>query len=36
MHTFAPEESFGQLLDVSPKKFVFSNIFDSEFSYIEN
>ena len=36
LHTFAPEKSFGQLLDVSPKKFVFSNIFDSEFSYIEN
>ena len=25
LHTFAPNKSFGQLLDISPKKFVFLN-----------
>ena len=30
-YTFVPNKSFGQLSDISPKKF----IFDSEFLYIE-
>ena len=34
-YTFAPNKSFGQLLDISPKKFVFSKTFNSEFSYAE-
>ena len=34
-YTFVPNKSFGQLLDVSPKNFIFLKIFDSEFSYIE-
>ena len=28
-------KSFGQLLDISPKVFVFLKTFDSEFSYIK-
>ena len=28
-------KSLGQLLDISPKTFAFSKIFNSEFSYIE-
>ena len=35
MHTFIPNKSFGQLLDISPKNLIFSKNFDSEFSYIE-
>ena len=35
MYIFAPNKSFGQLLDISPKKFIFLKTFDSEFSYIE-
>ena len=27
--------SFGQLLDISPKNFVFLKTFDSEFSYVK-
>ena len=34
-NTFVPNKSFGQLLDISPKKFIFLKTFDSEFSYIE-
>ena len=34
-YTFIPNKSFGQLLDISPKKFVFSKTFNSEFSYAE-
>ena len=30
-----PNKLFGQLLDISPKNFIFLKIFDSEFSYIE-
>ena len=26
---------FGQLLDISPQKFIFKKTFDSEFSYFE-
>ena len=32
--TFAPNKSFGQLLDISPKNVIFLKNFDSEFSYI--
>ena len=35
LHTFASNKSFGQLLDISPKHFIFLKTFDSEFSYIE-
>ena len=35
LYTFVPNKSFGQLLDISPKNFIFSKIFNSEFSYIE-
>ena len=35
LYTFVPNKSFGELLDISPKNFIFSKIFDSEFSYIE-
>ena len=33
--TFVPNKSFGQLLDISPKNFIFWKAFDSEFSCIE-
>ena len=33
--TFVPNKSFRQLLDISPKKFIFLKTFNSEFSYIE-
>ena len=32
---FFPSESLGQLLDISPKNFIFLKTFDSEISYIE-
>ena len=35
LHTIFPNILFGQLLDVSPKNFVFWKTFNSEFSYIE-
>ena len=35
LYTFVPNKSFGQLLDISQKNFIFSRIFSSEFSYIE-
>ena len=35
MFTFVPKKSFGQLLDISPKNFVFLKFFNLEFSYIE-
>ena len=35
LYTFVPNKSFGQLLDISPKNFLFLKTFDSEFSYIE-
>ena len=35
LHTIVPNILFGQLLDVSPKNFVFWKTFNSEFSYIE-
>ena len=35
LHTFVPKGSFGKLLNVSPKKFIFLKSIDSEFSYIQ-
>ena len=35
LYTFVPHKSFGQLLDIFPKNFIFIKIFDSDFSYIE-
>ena len=35
LYTFVPNKSFGQLLDISPKNFIFLKTFNSEFSYIE-
>ena len=35
LHTFVPNKWFGQLLDISPKYFIFLRTFRSEFSYIE-
>ena len=34
-YIFVPNKSFGQLLDISPKNFIFFKTFDTEFSYIE-
>ena len=31
LYTFVPNKSFGQLLDISPKKIIFLKTFDSEF-----
>ena len=35
LYTHVPNKSFGQLLDISPKNFIFSKTFNSGFSYIE-
>ena len=35
LHKFVPNKSFGQLLDISPKNFIFLKTFNSDFSYIE-
>ena len=35
LYIFVPNQPFGQLLDISPKKFIVLKTFDSEFSYIE-
>ena len=35
LNIFVPDESFGQLLDISPKKFIFLKTFTLEFSYME-
>ena len=35
LYTFVPNKSFGQLVDISSKNFVFLKTFNSEFSYIE-
>ena len=35
LYTFVPNKSFGQLLNISPKNFIISKFFDSQFSYIE-
>ena len=34
-YKFVPNRSFGQLLDISPKNFIFLKTFNSGFSYIE-
>ena len=33
--TLVPNKSFGQLLNISPKNFIFLKTLNSEFSYIE-
>ena len=35
LYKFAPNKSFGQILDISSKHFVFLKTFNSEFSYID-
>ena len=35
LYTFTPNKSFGQLLDISPKIFIFLKAFDTKCSYIE-
>ena len=35
LYTVVLNKSFGQLLDISPKHFIFLKTFNSEFSYIE-
>ena len=35
LYTFVSNKSFGQLLDISSRNFIFLKTFDSEFSYIE-
>ena len=35
LYTFISNKSFGQLLDISPKNFIYLKTFNSEFSYIE-
>ena len=35
LYTIIPNESFGQLLDISPQNFIFLKTFDSEILYIE-
>ena len=35
LYTLVPNKSFGQLLDISPKKFISLKTFNSDFSYIE-
>ena len=35
LNAFTPDKSFGQLLDILLKNFIFLKTFDSEFPYIE-
>ena len=35
LYTFFPNKSFGQLLDISPKNFIYLKTVDSEFSCVE-
>ena len=35
LYTFVPDQSFGQLLDIFPKSFIFLKTFNSKFPYIE-
>ena len=35
LYIFVPNETFGQLLDISPKTFIFLKTFNSQFLYIE-
>ena len=34
LYTFVPNKSFGQLLDILPKHFIYLKTFDSGFSYL--
>ena len=34
LYTFVPNKSFGQLLDISPRNFIFLKTLNSGFSYI--
>ena len=35
LYTFVPNESFSQIVNISPKNFIFSKTFNLGFSYIE-
>ena len=35
LYSFVSNNSLGELLDISPKNFIFLRTFNSEFSYIE-
>ena len=35
LYTLVPNQSFGQLLNISPENFIFLKTFDSEFSQID-
>ena len=35
LYRFVPNQSFGQLLNISPENFIFLKTFDSEFSQID-
>ena len=35
LYTFVPNKLFGQLLDISPKNFIFLKTFDSEFHILK-
>ena len=35
LYSFVPNKSFGQLLDISPKKFILRKTFKTEFSDVE-
>ena len=35
LHAFVPHETFGQLLEISSRNFIFLKIFYSDFHYIE-
>ena len=35
LYIFVPNETFAQLLDISPKTFIFLKTFNSQFLYIE-
>ena len=35
LYTFVPNEPFGQLLEISPRSFIFSKTFNSEFQAVE-
>ena len=36
LYTFVPNESFGQLLDISPKNFIFLKTFNSNFHILKH
>ena len=35
LYKFIPNKSFGELVDISSRNFIFSKTFDLEFSYVE-